>query len=115
MAQKSSFQRKSAVKQARKFASEFVRYLKAEGLTVQRAYLYGSFARGTPHRWSDIDVCIISPQFRSPSQSLRYLWEKRRDIDIKRGIEPVGYHPKDFQVIKSPLVWDIYENGIRIP
>lgn len=35
--------------------------LTAQGLQILAAYLYGSYAIGNPHRDSDIDVAIISP------------------------------------------------------
>lgn len=35
----------------------------AGGVRIERAYLFGSFARGTPREWSDIDVALVSPDF----------------------------------------------------
>lgn len=31
---------------------------------MEQAFLYGSFARGRPGWWSDIDVAFISPDYR---------------------------------------------------
>ncbi len=33
------------------------------GVPVQRAYLFGSYARGEQHEWSDIDVALIADSF----------------------------------------------------
>ncbi len=33
------------------------------GVPVQRAYLFGSYARGEQHEWSDIDVALIADAF----------------------------------------------------
>lgn len=98
----------------RRYAREFITHLEEEGVPVQHAYLYGSHARGNAHAWSDIDVCIVSPKFKRISNPFVFLWDKRRPIDVRRGIEPVGYHPKDFEIIESPLVWDIATHGIKI-
>jgi predicted nucleotidyltransferase len=32
-------------------------------IPIDRAYLFGSYAQGTPHEWSDVDVCFFSPSF----------------------------------------------------
>jgi hypothetical protein len=37
---------------------------------------------------------------------------RRRD-DVLRGIEPVGFHPKDF-IDEDPLAWEIKTSGIEI-
>jgi len=38
----------------------FVEKLRDEGINVESAYLFGSFAKGGESKWSDIDVAIIS-------------------------------------------------------
>ena len=113
MAQKTPT-RKKTLTEVKHFVKEYVGYLRAQGVPVECAYVYGSYARGTARAGSDIDLCVVSPQFSDPGKALSFLWMKRRDIDVQRDIEPVGYHPREFKVIESPLVWDIYENGLRI-
>jgi uncharacterized protein len=39
--------------------------LNSSGITVEKAFLYGSWARGTALADSDIDVMIVSSQFDS--------------------------------------------------
>lgn len=109
-----TYQRRKTLNTVRRYAREFVDFIESEGVRVNKAYLYGSYVRGTARPWSDIDICIVSSQFRGPSQALSYLWKRRRGVDVERGIEPVGYRPKDFQIIESPLVWDISVNGLKI-
>ncbi|GMO15848.1 MAG: hypothetical protein Ta2A_25860 [Treponemataceae bacterium] len=36
-------------------------------MPIDKVYLYGSYARGTPHKWSDVDVCFFSKAFESRS------------------------------------------------
>ena len=42
-------------------AKQYVDFVKASDLPLQidRAYLFGSFAKGTPHKDSDIDIAFI--------------------------------------------------------
>lgn len=90
----------------------YLRILKADNLPITSAFLFGSFAKGTPSQWSDIDVCIISPRFKNPWQALQYLWSKRVD-DTGLTIEPIGFHPNDFSE-DSSLTSEIKRTGIKI-
>ena len=41
----------------------FIRKLKENGIAVESAYLFGSYASNHAGRWSDIDVAVVSPDF----------------------------------------------------
>lgn len=75
---------------------QYVATLKADQLPIQRVLLYGSYAKGRQHKWSDIDVCIISPKFKDSLHAMQYLWSKR-NFNPNATIEPVGFNPKDFR------------------
>lgn len=96
-------------------ARDYVRYLRREHhLPVTQAYLFGSHAKGLARRWSDIDICILSPAFQR-RDALSYLWQRRRDVDVEHGIAPVGYDPKEFKRDSlSPLIWEIQKTGKRL-
>ncbi|KKU68739.1 MAG: polymerase, beta domain protein region protein [Parcubacteria group bacterium GW2011_GWA2_47_16] len=97
-------------------AVDFIAYLEKEhGLPVSSAYLFGSHARGTTHKWSDVDVCVISPLFKT-EDPLMYLWTRRRRIDVDNSIEPVGFTQEEFDAkIPSPLVAEIRAYGEELP
>lgn len=102
-----------SIKNARLFAREYVDYLRTvHRLPVKQAYLFGSYARKQPRAWSDIDVCIISKKFQR-TDPLEYLWTRRRNIDVDRGIEPYGIDPKDF-VIENPIASEIKRYGVPL-
>lgn len=50
-------------KDIRQIAEEFKIVLKEAGIKTLSLILFGSYARGNPHPWSDIDFCVVSPQF----------------------------------------------------
>ena len=81
-------------------------------MLIQKVILYGSRAKGKARKWSDIDVCVISPNFKN-KDPLEYLWLKKTDRDIEAMISPVGFRPKDF-VDESPLACEIKRTGIEI-
>ena len=78
---------------------------------IEPAILYGSYAKGTPHRWSDIDLCIISKRFRDRSRAIDYLY-RRRPVKFCE-ISPIGYPPRDFSP-SDPLVAEIQRYGIPV-
>lgn len=92
---------------------EFVNILKQDKLPINKVFVFGSFAKGVPHKWSDIDVCVVSPKFKDWFDALEYLWLKR-PFDVNLSIEPVGFNPKDFRSPDSALVQEIKQHGIEI-
>jgi predicted nucleotidyltransferase len=76
------------------------------------AYLYGSFAKGTSNKWSDIDVAIISPDFSDD------LFEERLNlmklaVSIDDRIEPKPFKKELFDP-NDPLVDEIQKSGIQL-
>jgi predicted nucleotidyltransferase len=47
----------------RQIIEEYVSLVRRAGIAVHEARLFGSRAREGSHEWSDIDLCIVSPQF----------------------------------------------------
>lgn len=91
---------------------EYVGILRADKLPIQKVILFGSYAKGIQHRWSDVDVCIISPKFKNAFSALQYLWLKRTSVTEPR-VEPLGFSPKDFKDDTS-LTLEIKKYGIEM-
>jgi len=104
---------RASLKKVKKYIQEYIDTLQGDGLLVERVFLFGSYAKGKTRDWSDIDVCVISSRFGKKIDPYEYLWTKRRRDDVLRGIEPVGFHPKDF-IDEDPLAWEIKTTGIEI-
>ena len=92
---------------------KYIKTLKKDNVPIFGVYVFGSFAKGTQHKWSDIDVCVVSSAFKNAWSSSKYLWKKRSD-DVYLTIEPVGFTPKDFKEESSSLIHEIKRNGIKI-
>ena len=105
--------KKTISKKIKNSVLDYVQYLENDGLLIDKIFIFGSHAKSAQHKWSDIDLCIISSKFKKNSDPLSYLWTKKRNSDIKAMISPVGYHPRDF-VNEDPLVWEIKKTGIEI-
>ncbi len=66
-------------------------------LPIDKVIIFGSYAKGKPHKWSDVDVCVISPKFKDTLQAIQFLLIKRNKQEIRAGLEPVGFSKRDFQ------------------
>lgn len=90
---------------------DYARTLREDNLPISRVVLFGSHAKGSARRYSDIDLCVVSPRFKDPLLALRYLWRKKGREHLN--IEPVGFSPKDFRE-GSSLINEIKRHGIKI-
>jgi predicted nucleotidyltransferase len=95
-----------------KTVREFVRKVSDSGIRVEAAYLFGSHARKKAHKWSDIDIAIISPDFSADRIEER-IRLTRLSTDVDSRIEPVPFRPADF-IDEDPLAWTIRREGLRI-
>ncbi len=94
-------------------AKKFVLQLKNDGINVDSAFLFGSYAKGTQHKYSDIDVCIVSPKFgKDYFDEMSLLRKKALKIDIR--IEPVPLNPADLADPYSSLSTEIRNTGVAL-
>jgi hypothetical protein len=87
-----------------------------ENFPIQKAILYGSYAYGNPHDWSDIDLVVLSPAFRGVPYPERL--ECLAVLAWRAGvgdIEALGYTPEEFESA-SPLslLGEVRERGITV-
>lgn len=78
---------------------------------IENAILFGSFAKGTNHIDSDIDLAIIFKSIDDIIDLQIDLMKIRTDDDLL--IEPHPFRAIDFQ-ISNPIVCEIMKNGIEI-
>lgn len=105
--------KKTISKKVKKDILDYLKYIKNDGLNIDKFFIFGSYAKGTQNKWSDIDLCVISSDFKKKKDPLIYLWTKKRTKDVKAMISPIAYHPRDF-VNEDPLVWEIKQTGIEM-
>ena len=98
---------------AKKIVKEYAEKLREENYPFSAIYLFGSYAKGEAHKWSDIDVAVISEKLkRNRDKNENLLWHIRRKVDSM--IEPYGFTIKDFQDECDPMVYEIKKTGIKI-
>lgn len=92
----------------------YVKRLSArEKIPVTKVVVFGSHAKGATHKWSDIDVCVVSSRFTDPMEAMQFLLTKREDSEVSAGLEPVGFTPEDFESGGS-LIDEIKRTGIEL-
>lgn len=106
--------KKRIPKKVEKEIERYLGILKEDSLPINKVFLFGSFARGLQHKWSDIDLCVISPKFKDSFEASQYLWKKRKIFDINYTIEPVGFSMKDFNDKYNSLASEIKKTGIEV-
>jgi predicted nucleotidyltransferase len=106
--------KKTIPKKVNKEIERYVNVLRKDNLPISKVILFGSYAKGTQKKWSDIDLCIVSPKFKNTYSAMQYLWLKRKIQDVDYAIEPVGFSPTDFSDKYDSLIQEIKKTGIQI-
>ena len=76
--------------------------LKALGVTVERVILFGSFAKGNPRKDSDIDLIIVSEDFRKMNLRQRLEVLGIAAARIMQPVEAKGYTLKEINNPSKP-------------
>lgn len=87
----------------------YLAILAKKGIPVQKAYLFGSQAKGTADSNSDIDLIVVSPAFAGMP-----LWERFEKLgdalaEILEPIEVRGYTPEEMDEAKKQKASFLYE------
>ncbi len=93
------------VKQYIQFLIEKKKYI------IKRAILFGSYAKGSYHDDSDIDIAIVIEDFDNHFDEQLALMKYCRNFDVR--IEPHPFDEADFDE-ESPFAYEILKTGIKI-
>lgn len=92
---------------------QFGRSLKRSGIPINKLVIFGSYAKNKATKESDIDVCVVSPNFgKDQIDEMQYLFKARRNIDGR--IEPYPVSIDEYRELESPLIWEIKKYGFEI-
>ena len=85
----------------------YLNSLVQQGFPVQYGVLFGSWAKETPHEWSDIDLLIVSPRFDETRrrEDINLLWRTAARIDSR--IEPIPVGQTQYQADDSSAIIEI--------
>lgn len=92
--------------------------LEQSGVRVADLFLYGSYAHGKAKNYSDIDIAVISPNFRGKNrfaiqETIAKVIAGR--TGILSAIEPIGYSTDEFSAAdNTSFLAEIKRTGKRI-
>ena len=90
-----------------KYIAKISQYYKIEAII-----LFGSYAKGTENEDSDIDIAVISSDFKNIIQDgadlIGFTWK----IDTR--IEPHPIRTEDYENIATPFVQEVINTGIKV-
>jgi predicted nucleotidyltransferase len=96
---------------ASQIARKYVEFIKKKDPNVKKAYIFGSYIKGTVKEDSDIDLAIIFKNLTDTFEMQVQLMKLRRKFDTR--IEPHAFRESDFQ-ISNPLANEILKTGLEI-
>lgn len=81
----------------------YLRVVEQKGIPVKYGVLFGSYAKGQPHEWSDIDLLVVSPRYdrKWTHKDWAKLWLIAAHIDVR--IEPIPVGEKQFENDKDSM------------
>ena len=100
--------------QALKIIEKFVKRLREEGISVDRVFLYGSYAAGKGRGDSDIDVAIVSKDFgKDRVEEGMALYRIAGKVDTR--LEPVPISVEAYENDTwLPLIYEIRSKGLEL-
>ena len=100
-------------REIKKIISRYVNALGSLGIEVTQVILYGSFARGNPQEYSDIDIAVVSPAFTKLDIFERQEILSEAHHNFGEPIEPIGLTPEQLRR-KKGFAREIIETGITV-
>ena len=100
-------------KNIRDIIKEYLEELSSE-IKIDKAILFGSYAKGNYCSYSDIDLAIFSDSFKGKDrvENIKYLLKKARkyrNVDL----QPIAFTSQDYEE-QLGIVGDILKTGIEI-
>jgi predicted nucleotidyltransferase len=85
----------------------YLRAVAQTGIPVKYGVLFGSYARGQEHEWSDIDLLVISPRYdkKWTHKDWAKLWVIAANTDVR--IEPIPVGEKQFKKNQDSMIIEV--------
>jgi len=90
-----------------KSIQDYLRAGRKKRIPVKYGVLFGSYARGQQHKWSDIDLLVVSPRYdkKWTHKDWAKLWLVAAHTDVR--IEPIPVGEKQFKEDDSSLIIEV--------
>lgn len=94
-------------------ARNYAQLLRENGYDIRELYVFGSRLSGNNSKWSDLDVCVVSPNLKRDrfAEAVRFTLMGRQISDI---IEPHLMSPLEFCDSYNLLAREVRRKGIKV-
>lgn len=86
-----------SLSEIKRIVKNYERELLRNNIRITKAILYGSYAKGNPKSYSDIDLIIVSPDLKRFSPLKRQELLAQLTMGIDAPLEVLGYTPQELQ------------------
>ncbi len=92
-------------------ARQFVNACREQGVPVFSAWLFGSYAKGQEHKYSDIDVALVSDLF-----TINFIDNNHKTALINYQFPDIEVHHFNTQIFSKddPFINEIKRTGVKI-
>jgi predicted nucleotidyltransferase len=94
-----------------KKVNEYINFLKKKKYNITKAYLFGSYVKGTYNDDSDIDIALVIEKMGDHFDTQVDLMKLRREFDTR--IEPHPFAVDEFNE-SHPFASEILKSGIKV-
>ena len=105
--------KRTNIKQVKKKINLFKKKVELAGNLGAKYILFGSWATGKAHKYSDIDLCVVSNKF-SKNNFLETTRLRVMTIGIDDLLEPIAMRPEDYNDKYDTLATEVKKWGIEI-
>ncbi len=104
-----------SIKQIKILIKKLAEETKKDKMPLQRAFIFGSYAKNKMTSKSDLDLCFISSKFKDTLKAEAYLRTKLYflSLDYDTPIDIVAYKSEEFKNF-SQLIYEIKKSGREI-
>ena len=95
------------IQSIQKYIEKISQYYKIDAII-----LFGSYAKGTENENSDIDIAVISSDFKDIIEDGAKLIGLTWKIDTR--IEPHPITTEDYEKVSNPFVREVVDTGIKV-
>ena len=96
-----------------KIANDYVRAVLEAGVKIRYAYLFGSFALGRQHKWSDIDIALVADDFKGVAAVDKDRFRRLHLLPRFMSIETHTFPTRRWED-GDPFIREILKTGIEL-
>lgn len=101
--------------QITKIVRQYAEELKKQHIRPDKILLFGSYATGSAHPYSDIDLLVISKDFRKIKPLNRLEQLSLATIHLKAPIEAIGYTFEEIEKNKKrSIFWEQIKDTLKL-